>query len=130
MCFAKSYRNVVQPWLQERDMRAVEVGEPESWFPQEEVPHFPYNKTYEEAEWDPVMVLHTSGSTGFPKPIVCRVGMVSTGDAWKDLPDLEGHPFVLKEWANRSKRQWIPSMLPSPLPTCMTPPHLVALAAC
>jgi acyl-coenzyme A synthetase/AMP-(fatty) acid ligase len=31
--------------------------------------HYPYNKTFEEAKSDTVLVLHTSGSTGNPKPI-------------------------------------------------------------
>ena len=30
---------------------------------------YPYNKTFEEAKKDTVVVLHTSGSTGHPKPI-------------------------------------------------------------
>jgi AMP-binding enzyme len=31
--------------------------------------HFPYTKTFEEAHSEPLVVLHTSGTTGFPKPI-------------------------------------------------------------
>ncbi|KAK5015039.1 hypothetical protein LTR39_002826, partial [Cryomyces antarcticus] len=36
----------------------------------EEVELYPYTKSFDEAENDPVIVLHTSGSTGLPKPIV------------------------------------------------------------
>ncbi|KAK2736771.1 hypothetical protein FQN57_000543 [Myotisia sp. PD_48] len=39
---------------------------------------FPYTKTYEEAKSDPFVVLHTSGSTGFPKPVVWTNEWVST----------------------------------------------------
>ncbi|KAE9381963.1 acetyl-CoA synthetase-like protein [Stipitochalara longipes BDJ] len=31
--------------------------------------HYPYNKTYEQAKKDTILFLHTSGSTGNPKPI-------------------------------------------------------------
>ena len=31
--------------------------------------HFPYPKIFESARNDPVVVLHTSGSTGEPKPL-------------------------------------------------------------
>ncbi|KAH7411425.1 putative NRPS-like enzyme [Cadophora sp. MPI-SDFR-AT-0126] len=34
-----------------------------------ETPRYPYNVSYEEAKNDPIFVLHTSGSTGIPKPL-------------------------------------------------------------
>ncbi|KAJ5634499.1 NRPS-like enzyme [Penicillium herquei] len=34
-----------------------------------EYPHFEFNKTYPEAGPEPIVFLHTSGSTGIPKPI-------------------------------------------------------------
>lgn len=30
---------------------------------------YPYEKTWEEAKWDEILVIHTSGTTGLPKPI-------------------------------------------------------------
>jgi len=44
-------------------MKAAVVGPVERWL-SEEMPHFPYNKTFGEAEWNPLVVLHTSGSVG------------------------------------------------------------------
>ncbi|KAI1392428.1 putative NRPS-like enzyme [Hypoxylon trugodes] len=32
--------------------------------------HFPFEKTFEEARWDPFLIIHTSGSTGLPKPLI------------------------------------------------------------
>ncbi|KAI1212188.1 putative NRPS-like enzyme [Annulohypoxylon truncatum] len=32
--------------------------------------HYVYTKTFEQARWDPLMVMHTSGSTGLPKPLI------------------------------------------------------------
>lgn len=31
---------------------------------------YPYNKTFEQAKYEPYLVLHTSGTTGTPKPVV------------------------------------------------------------
>ncbi|PVI00997.1 acetyl-CoA synthetase-like protein [Periconia macrospinosa] len=33
-------------------------------------PPYPFSKTYETAKWEPLWVIHTSGSTGIPKPLV------------------------------------------------------------
>ncbi|KAI5861204.1 putative NRPS-like enzyme [Durotheca rogersii] len=33
-------------------------------------PHFAFGKSFEQGRWDPVLILHTSGSTGLPKPVV------------------------------------------------------------
>lgn len=33
-------------------------------------PHFPFEKTFENAKDEPFVVLHTSGTTELPKPIV------------------------------------------------------------
>ena len=37
---------------------------------EEPTTHYPYNKTFEEAQNDPIIICHTSGSTGAPKPIL------------------------------------------------------------
>ncbi|KAI0442900.1 hypothetical protein F4803DRAFT_517210 [Xylaria telfairii] len=109
--FPKSHRNVVQPWLQERDMQPIEVGPLESWFPEEEVEPFPYNKTFEEAEWDPLCVLHTSGSTGIPKPIIVRQGMMAIGDQYTDRPYWKGRKIFIRGFTENSKRNFIPMPL-------------------
>lgn len=35
-----------------------------------EHPHYPFDKTFETARHEPLIVLHTSGTTSHPKPIV------------------------------------------------------------
>ncbi|KAI0127236.1 nonribosomal peptide synthetase [Xylariales sp. AK1849] len=111
IAFPESHHALVQPWLHERNMRAIEVGTMEKWFLKQEAPHFPYNKTFEQAEWDPVVVLHTSGSTGFPKPIEACVGMLSCGDTMHNLPDWQGTKFMLRVWYEESKRHLLPMPL-------------------
>ncbi|CAJ2510882.1 Uu.00g065070.m01.CDS01 [Anthostomella pinea] len=33
-------------------------------------PPYVYEKTFQEARWDPLFIIHTSGSTGLPKPLI------------------------------------------------------------
>ncbi|KAI0400140.1 hypothetical protein F4802DRAFT_508155 [Xylaria palmicola] len=109
--FAKTHRKMVQPWLHERDMQAVEVGPIETWFPEEDVEPFPYEKTFEEAEWEPLCVLHTSGSTGIPKPIVVRHGMMAISDKYRGMPKWEGRKMFLRAFDEDSKRNFFPMPL-------------------
>ncbi|EFQ26791.1 thioester reductase domain-containing protein [Colletotrichum graminicola] len=90
ICFDESFKDVVQPLLEERPMDTIVVTSADGWLSDDEVPHFPYDKTFEEAKYDPVVVLHSSGSTGLPKPIAARVGMVAIADAFRDLQDFQG----------------------------------------
>lgn len=32
--------------------------------------HYPYQKTFDQAKYDPYLILHTSGTTGTPKPVI------------------------------------------------------------
>ena len=54
------------------------------------VEHYEYNKTFEEASHDPFIVIHTSGSTGLPKPIVLYHGGVTQVDSQHLLSPLDG----------------------------------------
>ncbi|KAK4234165.1 hypothetical protein C8A03DRAFT_18878 [Achaetomium macrosporum] len=109
--FEATYVNMVQSWLQERDMHAIMTFPVDAWFPTEDIEPYPYDKTFEEAEWDPLLILHTSGSTGLPKPIVCRQGMLAVGDKFHDLGEWKGRRNWIEEMARRSKR----IMTPMPL---------------
>lgn len=51
---------------------------------------FPYTKTFEEAKDEPFCYLHTSGTTGVPKPIPWSHGLIGTMDAVRLLPQVEG----------------------------------------
>ena len=53
------------------------------------VKHYPYNKTFEDAQDDPYLILHSSGTTGFPKPIQYTHGAIACMDARGNLPDVD-----------------------------------------
>lgn len=97
-------------------MQAIETGSLENWFPEKEVEPVPYPKTFEEARWEPLCVLHTSGSTGIPKPIVVRHGMLSIGDAYNAKPDWKGRKIFIKGFQENIKRNFLSSMSSSMLP--------------
>lgn len=54
------------------------------------IEHYEYNKTFEEAAQDPFIVVHTSGSTGLPKPIVLCHGGMAAVDNHHLISPLEG----------------------------------------
>jgi acyl-CoA synthetase (AMP-forming)/AMP-acid ligase II len=52
--------------------------------------HYPYTKTFEEAKFDPLIALHTSGSTGMPKPIVWTQDWAAAFQMWSQMDPPEG----------------------------------------
>lgn len=111
IAYAEPYKEAVHSWIQERRMKTIEISPFDEWFPEIEVPYFPYNKTFEEGEWEPFAVFHTSGSTGLPKPIVVRQGMVAIGDALKTFPMWNGGRIATHALARDSKRMLLPAPL-------------------
>ena len=55
-----------------------------------EVQEYKFSKSYDEAKDDPFMILHTSGSTGLPKPIVLTHAWVASFEKQKTLKPLNG----------------------------------------
>ena len=76
-----------------REMKVIIVPELDECLNEEKdaVHKYPYHKTFKEAQFDPVIILHTSGSTGLPKPIILRHGGVCTVDAQQLLKPLNGY---------------------------------------
>lgn len=115
LAFATTQQPMVQPWLLQRDMKTIEIDPLDAWFPAEpeEVAHYPFDKTFEEAEWEPLCVLHTSGSTGLPKPVLIRQGMLAIIDAYHEMGEWQGMDIYMREWATRAKRMFMASRFAS-----------------
>lgn len=77
--------------LEKCDMRHIVIKTFDDWLAHESVDHYPYEKTFEEAAHDPFIVIHTSGSTGLPKPITLYHGGLATTDAHHLMPTLDGY---------------------------------------
>ncbi|KAK3167235.1 putative secondary metabolism biosynthetic enzyme [Lepraria neglecta] len=71
-------------------MKVLDIPEIDELLDAESTESFPYNKTFDEAIQDPFCLLHTSGSTGLPKPVSWSHGLIGTMDAVRLLPPTEG----------------------------------------
>ncbi|KAJ5238518.1 hypothetical protein N7468_003137 [Penicillium chermesinum] len=98
------YTQAVQSWLSSRSMKTSLVGSISEIFSPEPVPAFPFQKPSDEIEDKPAFVLHTSGSTGIPKPIICRHGSLAVADGYHLRPEFDGYPHIVCHFANVSDR--------------------------
>lgn len=76
--------------LQKRPMKVASCPELLDFLLEEPVSNYPYDKAFAEARSEPFVVLHTSGSTGLPKPIIITNGCIATPDAHHLMPSVEG----------------------------------------
>lgn len=109
LAFPDSHRTIVQPWLVKGNVQPIEIASQEAWFDEVDVPEYLYQKTFDQARWDPLVVLHTSGSTGLPKPIVCRQGAMAISDAFHELPEWQGSRILYRAWSEHGGGIFSPS---------------------
>lgn len=64
--------------ISHRPMKTFEIPSFEALLQGSPKERYPYNKTWEQHRNEPLVCLHTSGTTGFPKPIVWRHTWAST----------------------------------------------------
>lgn len=76
-------------------MRNFSVATVDELLAEGSVAQYEYNKSFENAAHDPFIVIHTSGSTGLPKPITIRQGGLATVDAHHLMSPFNGYkPLV------------------------------------
>ncbi|KAJ2984504.1 hypothetical protein NUW58_g6025 [Xylaria curta] len=99
--WAKSTENneLVNQILEKRPMEVLQTPTLEELLDPRPVAKYPYTKTWEQANLDPLAVLHTSGSTGLPKPIVMRLGTIASGDAIREIALEEGEE-ITPSWSS------------------------------
>ncbi|KAI9686662.1 MAG: hypothetical protein M1820_010602 [Bogoriella megaspora] len=71
----------------EPNVQAVGIPDVEHWLWSEDSQLFPYTKSWAEGQSDPWLIIHTSGTTGLPKPIVYTNWMMTSFDAAELMPD-------------------------------------------
>ena len=71
-------------------MRVLELPKIDELLNADFVEPFPYTKSFDEATREPFCLLHTSGSTGLPKPISWSHGLIGTMEAVRLLPPSDG----------------------------------------
>ncbi|KAH8163897.1 hypothetical protein CIB48_g4360 [Xylaria polymorpha] len=62
----------------------------------EDVLPFPYQKPFDEVKDDPCIVLHTSGTTSLPKPIILSHAQLAVFDAQWKIPHSSGRAIFLR----------------------------------
>ncbi|KAL6699266.1 hypothetical protein J3F84DRAFT_247292 [Trichoderma pleuroticola] len=98
-----SMQSTIELWLQSYPMPATAAPDWSVWI-QSTAPNVPYNTPFEEARWHPMVVAHTSGSTGIPKPVIVRQGSLAIVDGLREDSSLDGYPSIWNYWgANSSK---------------------------
>ncbi|ATY63408.1 Male NAD-binding [Cordyceps militaris] len=108
LLYGKEYTKIIQPWVQESGIGALEMLGLEQVLDDAPAPVHPYEETFESARFDPVIILHTSGSTGTPKPIYCNQGLFSSADRYHDFLEYEGFPFIMEAMATYSNKTYCP----------------------
>ncbi|TQV90799.1 nonribosomal peptide synthetase [Cordyceps javanica] len=108
LLYGREYAKRIQPWVEKSGIGAVEMLGLDEALDDAPAPEHPYNETFESAEFDPVIILHTSGSTGIPKPIYCNQGLFTSADNYHNFPEYEGFTFVMEAMATYSKNSYCP----------------------
>ncbi|KAF5593543.1 transferase family [Fusarium subglutinans] len=98
--------------LQKRSIKVLILPELDEMLNADPITLYPYDKTFEEASGDPFCLLHTSGSTGLPKPITWSHGLIGTMDAVRLLPRVEGDDGLLPWTDNWNEGDRIYSSFP------------------
>lgn len=110
-----SFKDRAGPWIRGRaGMQGFEAASVAEWLGEgstNPVPLVPYERTFEEARWDPLFVLHTSGSTGLPKPVVIRAGALATTDLSQVVPDFKGCQSMVWAAMSEARRIFVPMPL-------------------
>ncbi|TLS25159.1 hypothetical protein PpBr36_07938 [Pyricularia pennisetigena] len=103
------FQQPVRAWTGRREGTTANLLAPLDFWLWDEgaVEPFPYVRTAEEAEWEPFVVLQTSGGSGLPRPVVVRNGLLMLNDKLHQLPVWNGTEPAVRGLA-RSQRNLTP----------------------
>ena len=76
-------------------MRTLDIPDLDFFlYPDNPVPHIPFNKHFTEVRHSPLVILHSSGSTGLSQPVTVNHGMLTSMDANQLIPPLTGRSLL------------------------------------
>ncbi|KAF7861799.1 hypothetical protein EAF04_007682 [Stromatinia cepivora] len=96
---------ITQTVVAKRQMRTLEIQTLQELLEDGAVSLYPYEKTFEQARYEPFVVLQTSGSTGFPKPVILTHGTVAHHDTFILTPPNGEKPIAISLY--RHKRVFV-----------------------
>ena len=88
--------------VDEGTVQMIDIPAIETLLDPQPVQSFRYEADFRTCLHDSFIILHTSGSTGLPKPVGITHGLIATIDAQQLLPDVDGRYTAAREWAHRS----------------------------
>ncbi|TGO74968.1 hypothetical protein BELL_0244g00130 [Botrytis elliptica] len=92
--------STTQNLLSKRQTRTLKIQNLQELLSDNSVPSYPYTKTFDQARYEPFVVLHNSDSTGIQKPIILTHGTISQHDTFL-IPPPPGHqPIALSLYQN------------------------------
>ncbi|KAI0202451.1 hypothetical protein F4808DRAFT_76239 [Astrocystis sublimbata] len=96
LLYATEMHPLVKPLLSEETIQALEVPAFKAML-NSTPDRFPYEKSFDEVCNDPVLVLHSSGSTGEPKPITMTHASFAVLDNERNYPEVPGRKRI--DWS-------------------------------
>nr|ARJ54151.1 nonribosomal peptide synthetase [Ramalina conduplicans] len=93
------------------ELSSLMIGSLDELLNAEEGPVVPYQPDFDEAVDDPIVVLHSSGSTGLPKPVVMTHGTFAVMDNDRNFPTVPGrknHDLTLFDFDGAESRIYEP----------------------
>ncbi|KAF2650089.1 acetyl-CoA synthetase-like protein [Lophiostoma macrostomum CBS 122681] len=123
LLFAKEVDGLVGPLMEHRPDLHLHPIESLETLVQPDIPDFPWERHYDEAKWDPILILHSSGSTGPPRPIYMNHATFAVGDNDRNLPTVPGR--VNQNWSLWDSPQGTKEHFFSPFP----PFHLAGFSS-
>ncbi|KAI9720079.1 MAG: putative secondary metabolism biosynthetic enzyme [Chrysothrix sp. TS-e1954] len=96
-------------------MRYWQIDDLETLLNADFTPRFRWEQAWEDIADTPFLILHTSGSSGLPKPIHVTHRLISTIDCQQLLSDVSGRQVTARAWAEQT------------VFTCLPPFHSAAI---
>lgn len=90
--------SVVNSILENTSVQFLDIPSLADLLDTSEVPQYPYNKSYSEVARETFLLLHTSGSTGLPKPVTITHGLMAAKDAQQLLPSVDGRYITSRRY--------------------------------
>ncbi|KAM0297090.1 hypothetical protein HYE67_011378 [Fusarium culmorum] len=100
--YTESMSAAISPCLDQRSMQSFTIDSLDHFLNVESSP-FPYNRSIDQSRFDPLVVLHTSGSTGIPKPIVVKQGSFYVFESMIHQGPYQGCEYALASWGHGVK---------------------------
>jgi thioester reductase-like protein len=97
LLYAQELELQIKPLLEHQPSLQIHAIQPLEALVRPDTPPYPYDKSFDEVKWDPILVLHSSGSTGAPRPIEMSHATFAVGDNDRNLPTVPGR--VNQNWS-------------------------------